>query len=68
VHLEVRDSGDWLRVRSCAKQNDRRLEVAVTGYEGMTGTALLAGSDRFPHKVFIQGSDAAHRIWRRSSD
>lgn len=34
--------------------HSERTEVALCGREGMSGTALLLGSDRSPHETFIQ--------------
>src|SRR5947208_6787586 len=34
--------------------DDTRVEVGLIGYEGMTGTSILLGSDRTPHDTYIQ--------------
>jgi CRP-like cAMP-binding protein len=42
--------------------NDTRVEVGLIGYEGMTGTSILLGSDRTPHSTYIQAAGQGHRI------
>jgi CRP-like cAMP-binding protein len=44
----------------------RRIEVGIHGREGMSGTAVLLGTDRTPHEIFIQVSGSALRM--RSND
>jgi CRP-like cAMP-binding protein len=39
---------------------DRHVEVGLTGREGVTGTALLLGSDRSPHATYTQLAGAAY--------
>ena len=50
-------------------------EIGIVGYEGLTGTAVLLGSDRMPHDTFVQvdGStafriEAAHLLRACDSD
>ena len=40
----------------------RRIEVAVIGSEGLSGTPVLLGADRTPHECFIQVPGAGLRI------
>jgi CRP-like cAMP-binding protein len=40
----------------------RRIEVAVIGPEGLTGTPVLLGADRTPHECFIQVPGAGLQI------
>jgi len=40
----------------------RRVEVAVIGREGLSGTPVLLGTDRTPHECFIQVPGAGLRI------
>ena len=42
--------------------NDTRIEVGLIGYEGMTGTSILLGSDRTPHSTYIQAAGQGQRI------
>jgi CRP-like cAMP-binding protein len=39
---------------------DSHVEVGLTGREGVTGTALLLGSDRSPHATYTQLAGAAY--------
>ena len=39
-----------------------QIEIGIYGREGMGGTALLMGSDRIPHRHFMQISGAGLRI------
>jgi Crp-like helix-turn-helix protein len=39
-----------------------RVEVGLIGYEGMTGTSILLGSDRTPHSTYIQAAGEGQRI------
>ena len=34
--------------------NGRRIEIGIIGCEGMTGSAVVLGSDRTPHTTYIQ--------------
>lgn len=40
----------------------RRIESGVFGREGMSGTAILLGSDRSPNDTFIQIAGSGHRM------
>jgi CRP-like cAMP-binding protein len=40
----------------------RQTEVGIIGREGMTGLALVMGSDSSAHDTFVQGEGAAHCI------
>ena len=40
----------------------RRVEVAVIGREGLSGTPVLLGTDRTPHECFIQVPGTGLRI------
>jgi CRP-like cAMP-binding protein len=44
------------------QSNNTRVEVGLIGYEGMTGTSILLGSDRTPHSTYIQAAGQGHRI------
>src|SRR5688572_31958344 len=37
---------------------DRGIEVGLIGCEGMTGLAVLMGTDRSPHQTFVQSAGA----------
>ena len=39
-----------------------RIEVGLTGWEGMTGTSILLGTDCTPHESFVQMPGTALRI------
>ena len=39
-----------------------RVEVGLIGYEGMSGSSILLGSDRSPHSTYIQVAGNAQRI------
>ena len=41
--------------------NDTRVEVGLIGYEGMTGTSILLGSDRTPHSTYVQAAGEGQR-------
>jgi CRP-like cAMP-binding protein len=45
--------------------NKQGIEVGLIGREGMTGLAVVMGTDRSPHQTFVQG---AGRGWRIRSD
>jgi CRP-like cAMP-binding protein len=40
----------------------RRIEIGIIGSEGMTGTAIVLGSDRTPHSCYIQVTGEGHSI------
>ena len=42
--------------------SDRGVEVGLIGREGVTGLAVIMGSDRSPHDTFMQGAGAGQRI------
>jgi len=42
--------------------SDRSVEVGLIGREGMTGLAILMGSDRSPHDTFMQSAGNGQRI------
>ena len=42
--------------------SDRSVEVGLIGREGMTGLAILMGSDRSPHDTFMQSAGSGQRI------
>jgi CRP-like cAMP-binding protein len=46
--------------------DSHRVEIGICGREGMSGTAVLLGTDRAPHETFIQVAGSALRI--RSDD
>jgi CRP-like cAMP-binding protein len=41
---------------------NREVEVGLIGREGVTGTPLLHGSDRSPHRTYTQAAGAAYRM------
>jgi CRP-like cAMP-binding protein len=41
---------------------DIRVEIGIIGCEGMTGTAVVLGSDRSPHLTYIQGAGEGQRL------
>ena len=41
---------------------DQRIEAGIFGRDGMSGTAIVLGSDRSPHETFVQIPGAALRI------
>ena len=49
-------------VVAMAGGNRRQAEISVIGREGMTGVALILGSDRSVHDTFVQSEGAAHCI------
>ena len=53
---------------SMIADNKTRREIAVglIGREGMTGTAIVMGDDRSPHKIFVQVAGQGQRL--RSDD
>ena len=55
-------SGWRHRVVVAVQANDTRVEVGLIGYEGMTGTSILLGSDRTPHSTYIQAAGEGQRI------
>lgn len=42
--------------------NGRRIEIGLIGCEGMTGSAVVLGSDRTPHATYIQVAGAGYRL------
>jgi CRP-like cAMP-binding protein len=42
--------------------DDIRVEVGLIGREGMSGTAVVLGTDRSPHSTYIQVAGGAQRI------
>lgn len=42
--------------------NGRRIEIGVIGCEGMTGSAIVLGSDRTPHETYIQVAGDGYRL------
>ncbi len=42
--------------------SERSVEVGLIGREGVTGVAVIMGSDRSPHDTFMQGAGAGQRI------
>lgn len=62
-HLYFPDSGILSVV---ANGDDKRsIEVGLIGREGMSGLAVVMGTDRSPHQTFVQ---SAGRGWRIKSD
>jgi hypothetical protein len=54
-------SGWRHRVVVAVQANDTRVEVGLIGYEGMTGTSILLGSDRTPHSTYVQAAGEGQR-------
>jgi CRP-like cAMP-binding protein len=48
------------------QSKDTRVEVGLIGYEGMTGTAIVLGSDRLPHETYVQVAGEGERISART--
>jgi CRP-like cAMP-binding protein len=42
--------------------NKRNIEVGLVGREGMTGLAVVMGTDRSPHQTFVQSAGRGRRI------
>jgi CRP-like cAMP-binding protein len=42
--------------------NGRRIEIGLIGCEGMTGAAVILGSDRTPHATYIQVAGEGYRL------
>jgi CRP-like cAMP-binding protein len=40
----------------------RRVEIGIIGREGMSGSAVVLGSDRSPHATFIQAAGEGYRV------
>jgi CRP-like cAMP-binding protein len=62
-HVYFPDSGILSVVAN--GDNKRDIEVGLIGREGMTGLAVVMGTDRSPHQTFVQ---SAGRGWRIRSD
>jgi len=45
-----------------ARMAGREIEVAITGWEGVTGTAVILGGDTTPHDCYMQVSGSGYRI------
>ena len=45
-----------------AMENERQIEVALIGQEGMTGLPILLGDDRSPHACVVQAACTAYKI------
>lgn len=60
THLYFPDCGIASTVALIGEK--REIEVAVTGREGVTGTAVLLGTDRTPHDCYMQMAGRGHRI------
>ena len=43
-------------------QKDRSIEVGLIGREGVTGLAVIMGTDRSPNETFVQGAGTARRM------
>src|SRR5437868_7639558 len=43
-------------------RDGRRIEIGIVGREGMSGSAVVLGSDRSPHATYIQFAGAGHTI------
>jgi len=61
-HVYFPDSGILSVVAN--GDNKQNIEVGVIGREGMTGLAIVMGTDRTPHQTFVQ---SAGRGWRIGS-
>jgi CRP-like cAMP-binding protein len=45
-----------------AKKLDKQIEVGVIGREGMTGSAVVLGTDRTPNHTFVQVAGSGRRV------
>lgn len=43
-------------------KGDRRIEVGVVGWEGMSGVSVVLGGDRSPNETYIQAAGSGSRI------
>lgn len=43
-------------------ERDRRIEIGLFGRDGMSGTAVVMGSDRSPHDTFMQVAGSGQRM------
>ena len=43
-------------------KHDRRIEVGLIGWEGMSGLSIVMGNDRSPNETFIQAAGSGNRI------
>jgi CRP-like cAMP-binding protein len=59
-HVYFPDSGIASTV--AVADQDRRLETGLFGREGMSGLAVVLGSDRSPHETFVQIAGLGQRI------
>lgn len=41
---------------------DTHVEIGLIGWEGMSGTAVVLGSDRTPHLAYVQVAGEGHRM------
>jgi hypothetical protein len=41
---------------------DQHVEVGMIGREGMTGLAVVLGTDRTPNETFVQNAGAGQRL------
>jgi CRP-like cAMP-binding protein len=44
------------------QSRDERVEVGLVGYEGMTGSSIVLGSERTPHETYVQVAGNGQRI------
>jgi CRP-like cAMP-binding protein len=49
-------------VSTVARRGKREVEIAVTGREGVTGTALILGADMTPHDCYMQVAGSGYRL------
>ncbi|HJR22498.1 MAG TPA: Crp/Fnr family transcriptional regulator [Dongiaceae bacterium] len=59
-HVYFPDSGIMSVVAN--GDNKRNIEVGLIGREGMTGLAVVMGTDRSPHQTFVQSAGQGRRI------
>ncbi len=59
-HVYFPDSGILSVVAN--GDNKRSIEVGLIGREGMTGLAVVMGTDRSPHQTFVQSAGQGRRI------
>ena len=45
-----------------ARMGKREIEIAITGREGVTGTALILGADITPHDCYMQVAGSGYRL------
>jgi len=60
-HVYFPDSG-IVSIVAAGKEQKRRIEIGIIGREGMTGLAVVLGSDRAKHETYIQVAGSGLRM------